>query len=80
MAGLGALGGFVIPFFLGFSKDNFTNGQARGIFVFTILSAIGLYLTDKLMRHLDGSPVRNHNESKNEQKYRKKNRKIHKLS
>ena len=49
VAGIGALGGFIITFFLGVSKDSsFENGQARGIFIYTILCAIGIILIRKL--------------------------------
>ena len=45
VSGVGAFGGFVFPLFLGFSKDNFKNGQARGIFTYTVFSFFGIIVT-----------------------------------
>jgi len=45
VGGVGAFGGFVFPLFLGYSKDNFENGQARGVFTYSLFSIIGIMLT-----------------------------------
>jgi NNP family nitrate/nitrite transporter-like MFS transporter len=45
VCGVGAFGGFVFPLFLGYSKDNFENGQARGVFTYSLFSIIGIMLT-----------------------------------
>ena len=53
VGGVGAFGGFIFPLFLGFSKDNFENGQARGVFTYTIFSLIGIITTILLMKDVE---------------------------
>jgi len=66
VGGVGAFGGFIIPLILGWSKDTFDNGAARGIFVYTILGIIGIAATMVLMKHLEAE---NAKKSANDQKY-----------
>ena len=53
MGGVGAFGGFIFPLFLGYSKDTFDNGQARGVFTYTVFSIIGIGVTLSLMGHIE---------------------------
>jgi len=56
VGGVGAFGGFVFPLLLGYSKDTWPpHGQARGVFIYTIFSIIGIAATIMVMKDLEAS-------------------------
>ena len=59
VACIGAFGGFIIPPLLGYSKHFTENGQAYGMFIFTLISGIGIGLSLHLRNHLEQERIMN---------------------